>query len=271
MKYHIQIIQKAETPGATPAVTPFPAGMTPSNENDVFQNGIGDSDDGKTMILHDVDNNEIRVPSSISIGELANMITSEDNQHFQDKQAEELKLHKQKLWWLYDGEDPDKKKKLMLMNSEEMKLLEDESVRRSWPHRSQNNLMFAPSLEDACVTCGVKMIEDKAPPQKLVVIPKNTRLRSLKVEEPSSIKPIQPSAPAPLQELIATPAPEPGVDFEPTMTWGDIEATPLSLGSAVDPVVPLDMPMTPLPALNKREAIADRIYKDMKKGHSVPK
>lgn len=262
LKYHIQVIQKAETPGATPTVTPCPAGMTPSAEKDAYANGIGDSEDGKTMVLYDVDKNEVRVPASISIGELANMITSEDNQHFQEKQAEELKKHKQKLWWLYDGDDPDRKKKLMLMNAEEVKLLEDESIRRSWPHHSQNSLMFAPTLEDACSTCGVKMIEDTQPAKKLVVVPKNTRLRVKEMEPPST----EPSAPppAPLQELIATPAPEPGVDFEPTMTWGDIEATPLSLGSAV---VPVDMPMTPLPTANKREAVADRLYRDMKKAH----
>ena len=48
------------------------------------------------------------------------------------------------------------------------------------------------------------------------------------------------------------------------MEWGDIEGTPMTLGSAV---VPLDMPMTPLPKANKREAVADRLYKNMKRAH----
>ena len=268
LKYHIQIIQKAETPGKTPAVTPCPAGMTASVENDVYKMGIGDSDDGKTMILHDVDNNEIRVPSNITIGELTNLVTSEDNQHFQDKQAEEIKKHKEKLWWLYDGVDPKDKKRLMLMNEEEIKKLEDESDRHAWPHRSQNSLMFLPTLEDSCTTCGIPMIEDTTPKKKLVVVPKNTRIHLKEVESES--KPVVTTSVetattlSSLQELIATPAPEPGVDFEPTMTWGDIEATPLSLGSAI---VPADMPMTPLPTANKRDAIADRVYNKMKKSH----
>ena len=268
LKYHIQIIQKAETPGKTPAVTPCHAGMTPSVENDVYKMGIGDSDDGKTMILHDVDNNEIRVPSNITIGELTNLVTSEDNQHFQDKQAEEIKKHKEKLWWLYDGVDPTDKKRLMLMNEEEIKKLEDESVRHAWPHRSQNSLMFLPTLEDACTTCGVPMIEDTTPKKKLVVVPKNTRIHLKEVDSESkpesSVTTTTSTTTSSLQELIATPAPEPGVDFEPTMTWGDIEATPLSLGSAI---VPADMPMTPLPTANKRDAIADRVYNKMKKSH----
>ena len=252
-------------------MTPYPAGMTPTADKDVYSSNFDNTtEDGKYMVFRDVDNKEVRIPSNISIGELSNLITSEDNQHFQEKQEEEMKKIKEKLWWLYDGEDPERKKKLLLMNEEEVKLLEDESVRHSWPHRSQNSLMFLPTLENACSTCKVNplAIEDQQKQQnksvkKQVVCPKNTRLRLAKDLESGSntIRPL-PSTKTPLQEIVATPAPEPGVDYEPKMTWGDIENTPLALGDAI---VPPDMPMTPLPAINKKEVIANRVYQNMKK------
>ena len=48
------------------------------------------------------------------------------------------------------------------------------------------------------------------------------------------------------------------------MMWGDIESTPLSLGTAI---APLDAPMTPLPQPTKREVLAEKVYRSMKKAH----
>lgn len=112
LKYHLLAIQRAEPAGETPAVTPYPAGATPKPENDVYRNGIADSTEDGSWVVRDVNNNEVKIPASISIDKLASMITSEDNQHFQEKQEEEQKKLREKLWWLYDGKDPDKEKKL---------------------------------------------------------------------------------------------------------------------------------------------------------------
>lgn len=264
LKYHLLVIQKGEPSSDPPPVTPYPAGATPRVENDVYRNGVNDSTEDGSWVVHDVNNKEIRIPSSISIGGLTNMITSEDNQNFQDKQEAELKKMKEKLWWLYDGKDPDKEKKLMLFDQEELKQLEDESVRAHWPHRSQNGLMFTPTLEDSYSDYGMKLLKDKEPPRKLVVVPQNTRIRTTTSSEEMPPPPLPP--PAPLDQIVSTPVPEPGVDLVPTMTWGDIESTPLSLGGEI---APLDMPMTPLPKMNKREIIAEKMYKNMKKTHGV--
>ena len=263
LKYHLLVIQKAETPGATPAVTPaYLPGATPSAENDVYSKAVSEEDEN-TWVVHDVNNKEIRIPSNISIGELANMITSEDNDNFQQKQEQELKRRREKYWWVYGGEDPEKRKRLMMYDEEQIKMLEDEAVRASWPRHFKNGLMDTPSIEDAYDTCGVKLLTDVKTTQKLQINPKNTRLRTYK-EVDTTLMPPPPKPIAPTNELIATPAPEPGVDFTPQMEWGDIEGTPMTLGSAV---VPLDMPMTPLPKANKREAVADRLYKNMKRAH----
>ena len=262
LKYHLLAIQRAEPAGETPAVTPYPAGATPKPENDVYRNGIADSTEDGSWVVRDVNNNEVKIPASISIDKLASMITSEDNQHFQEKQEEEQKKLREKLWWLYDGKDPDKEKKLMLFDKEELQMLEDESVRAHWPHRSQNGLMFTPSLEDSCSEYGLKLLKDKEPSRKLAVVPQNTRLRPAAVSEDMPPPPVPP--PPPLQQIIATPVPEPGVGMMPAMTWGDIESTPLSLGTAV---APLDAPMTPLPKPTKREVLAEKVYRNMKKAH----
>ena len=110
----------------------------------------------------------------------------------------------------------------------------------------------------------MKLLKDKEPPRKLVVVPQNTRIRTATSSEEMPPPPLPP--PAPLDQIVSTPVPEPGVDLAPTMTWGDIESTPLSLGGEI---APLDMPMTPLSKMNKREIIAEKMYKSMKKTHGV--
>lgn len=244
-------------------VTPNPKGMTPKAENDVYHSSVSDD---SSWIVHDVNNNEVKIPSTITIGKLSEMITSEDNQNFQEKQEAEQRKLREKLWWLYDGEDPDKKKKLMLCSEEEMKMLEDESVRHSWPHRAQNALMFEPRIEDSAATYGVPLLTDsEVAPRKMMVVPANTRLH-LRTPENITQPPSMPVPPE--QQLIATPAPEPGVDVTPLVTWGSIDGTPLSLGTAI---APLDMPITPLPQINKREKIAEKVYRNMKKVHHASK
>ena len=192
------------------------------------------------------------------------MITSEDNDNFQQKQELEAKQRREKYWWIYGGEDPEKRKRLLLYSDEEIKKLEDASVRATWPHRIQNGFMDTPTKEDAYDTCGVKLLTDVTPTQKLLINPKNTRLRTYKAPEMTAMPPPKPITPA--NELIATPAPEPGVDLTPQMEWGDIGGTPMTLGGAV---APLDMPLTPLPQANKREAVAERLYKSMKRAHNT--
>ena len=91
-------------------VTPAPKGMTPKIENDVYKS---ESSESSSLVLHDVNNNEITLPANITLNKLAGMVTSEDNQNFQDKQEIENKKMREKLWWLYDGEDPEKKQKLL--------------------------------------------------------------------------------------------------------------------------------------------------------------
>ena len=244
-------------------VTPNPKGMTPKAENDVYHSSVSDD---SSWIVHDVNNNEVKIPSTITIGKLSEMITSEDNQNFQEKQEAEQRKLREKLWWLYDGEDPDKKKKLMLCSEEEMKMLEDESIRHSWPHRAQNALMFEPRIEDSAATYGVPLLTDsEVAPRKMMVVPANTRLH-LRTTESITQPPSMPVPPE--QQLIATPAPEPGVDVTPLVTWGSIDGTPLSLGTAI---APLDMPITPLPQINKREKIAEKVYRNMKKVHHASK
>ena len=244
-------------------VTPAPKGMTPKIENDVYKS---ESSESSSLVLHDVNNNEITLPANITLNKLAGMVTSEDNQNFQDKQEIENKKMREKLWWLYDGEDPEKKQKLLLYSEEERKLLEDESVRGSWPHRSQNALMFEPKIEDSVTKYGVPLLTDSdVARQKLQIVPKNTRIHTSLFE--SSSKPSTDTEPSSLpmasdQQLIATPAPEPGVDVDAFMTWGSIDGTPLSLGSAI---MSVDAPITPLPKINKREQIAEKLYKSMKK------
>ena len=247
-------------------VTPAPKGMTPKVDNDVYQS---ESASNSSFVLHDVNNTEISLPANITLNKLASMVTSEDNQNFQDKQEIENKKMREKLWWLFDGEDPERKRRLLLCSEEERKLLEDEAVRASWPHRSQNALMFEPKIEDSLTTYGVPLLTDSdVAPRKLQIVPKNTRIHSSLIElssnpstenDPSSSSSIPPSSE---QQLIATPAPEPGVDVDPLMTWGSVDGTPLSLGSAV---MTVDAPITPLPKINKREQIAEKLYKDMKK------
>lgn len=244
-------------------VTPAPKGMTPKVENDVYQS---ESSDSSSFVLHDVNNNEVTLPASITLNKLASMVTSEDNQNFQDKQEIEIKKMREKLWWLFDGEDPEKKRRFLLCSEEERKLLEDEAVRRSWPHHSQNALMFEPKIEDSLGTYGVPLLTDSdVAPRKLQIVPKNTRIHSSLIELSSNPSADADSSAHPLpadQQLIATPAPEPGVDVDPLMTWGSIDGTPLSLGSAV---MTVDAPITPLPKINKREQIAEKLYKSMKK------
>ena len=247
-------------------VTPAPKGMTPKVDNDVYQS---ESASNSSFVLHDVNNTEISLPANITLNKLASMVTSEDNQNFQDKQEIENKKMREKLWWLFDGEDPERKRRLLLCSEEERKLLEDEAVRASWPHRSQNALMFEPKIEDSLTTYGVPLLTDSdVAPRKLQIVPKNTRIHSSLIElssnsstenDPSSSSSIPLSSE---QQLIATPAPEPGVDVDPLMTWGSIDGTPLSLGSAV---MTVDAPITPLPKINKREQIAEKLYKNMKK------
>ena len=156
-------------------------------------------------------------------------------------------------------------------------MLEDDSERASWPRHRHTGFMDTPSIEDTHDVCGVKLLTDIKPTQKLLINPKNTRLRGNKMEStspsitnadvntpPSSSSSISAHTLS-TADLIATPAPEPGVDSLPQMTWGDISGTPLTLGSAI---LPLDMPMTPLPAVNKKDAIAEKVYREMKKGHA---
>lgn len=265
LKYHLLVIQRIETPGATPAVTPaYLPGTTPSVENDSYSKASSGEEEDGSWVIHDVDNKEVRIPSNISIGELANIITSEDNDNFQQKQELEAKQRREKYWWIYGGEDPEKRKRLLLYSDEEIKKLEDASVRATWPHRIQNGFMDTPTKEDAYDTCGVKLLTDVTPTQKLLINPKNTRLRTYKAPEMTAMPPPKPITPA--NELIATPAPEPGVDLTPQMEWGDIGGTPMTLGGAV---APLDMPLTPLPQANKREAVAERLYKSMKRAHNT--
>lgn len=298
LKYHLLVIQKGQTPGATPAVTPaYPAGATPRAENGIYSKasmGEDEEGDGKHWVVRDVNDKEVRIPSNISIGELAHMITSEDNDNFQKKQEMEVKKKREKYWWAYGDEDPEKPKALLMYSDEEIKLLKDQSERASWPKHRHTGFMDTPALEDTHDVCGVKLLTDIRPTQKLMINPKNTRLRGNKPEpsNPSSHSNSDSKSNSNINsninsnsnsnsnsislsastsqgfstnELIATPAPEPGVDALPQMTWGDIGGTPLTLGSAI---LPLDMPMTPLPAVNKRDAIAEKVYRDMKKGHA---
>ena len=279
LKYHLLVIQKGQTPGATPAITPaYPAGATPRPENDVYSNADKTGgDEANHWVVRDIDDKEVRIPSNISIGELAHMITSEDNDHFQKKQEEEVKKKREKYWWAYGEEDPEKHKNMLMYSKEEIQMLEDDSERASWPRHRHTGFMDTPSIEDTHDVCGVKLLTDIKPTQKLLINPKNTRLRGNKMEStspsmtnadvntpPSSSSSISAHTLS-TADLIATPAPEPGVDSLPQMTWGDISGTPLTLGSAI---LPLDMPMTPLPAVNKKDAIAEKVYREMKKGHA---
>ncbi|KAK8803552.1 hypothetical protein WA158_001246 [Blastocystis sp. Blastoise] len=139
-----------------------------------------ENDNPDYYILHDVDNNEVKVPKNISLSGFENMVISEDNQSFQDLQQKENEEMKKKLWWLYGNKNDSS----LLLSDEEKLLIKDQE--NSHP---MNAFMFPPKLEDSREICQLPRLEDQSKVPKKpknykapVVCPQNTRFPSISVD-----------------------------------------------------------------------------------------
>ncbi|CAG7819770.1 unnamed protein product [Allacma fusca] len=213
---------------------------------------------------------------NMSLNHYLDTYTSEDNQSFRDIMEESDRKHKLKYAWLYDAEIQHKETvdQSLALPSMEQQALEYKRPLNidTWTYRNKNYIMYVP--DGVAFTPEEEVELAKKKPE---VVLNNTRYEENPFKNANAVdtsgkthifkvpegkigldgKEIEADAPKINGfSLVKTPAPSPGVEESPFMTWGEIEGTPFRLDGSDTPVP--STPIKPFRMMNtsKRERLA---------------
>ncbi|KAG7396458.1 E3 ubiquitin-protein ligase arih2 [Phytophthora boehmeriae] len=210
--------------------------------------------------------------------------TSEDNESFNELQKKTVKEHQRRYHWAFDDDKEKGDPKLHLLTdgtwiSKERRQIADDAcapkglkdsrpvVPESWRYRARNPLLFPPELEATRDICrvearGNQLLLENGPKSRLGRPPKAKK----KTVYANSRFPAEEKLPSgadaghgnstPLKDyslVPMTPLIAPGIDASPLMTWGDIEGTPMILGSRATPERILNTPTFEVKDTSRRE------------------
>lgn len=217
--------------------------------------------------------------------------TSEDNESFNELQEKAVEDHQRRYHWAYDEDKEKGDPKLHLLTngtwiSKEQRRIADEacapkgpsdnrpSAPETWKFRARNPLLFPPELATTRDICqveprsgqqlllknGPQSRSGRPPIARKKTVYANSRFPAEDTQAAGADRGRTNSTPGKEYPLVPmTPVIAPGVDASPLMTWGDIEGTPMILGSRATPDQVLNTPTFQVQETSRREQLADRL------------
>eukprot|EP00050_Salpingoeca_kvevrii_P002214 m.189013 g.189013 ORF g.189013 m.189013 type:complete len:539 (-) comp10561_c0_seq9:183-1799(-) len=275
-----------ETPVAglnTPFATPLGGGhggaATPAHNADFSAETHTNRDEGPTGLPETVPASEI--DSNMSLDDFLHKYTSEDNESYEEIVDRTRERLRQRYAWLYEKVS-DQQQQLALTDAnedEKRKMIEDgkKVPIETWHYTPKNALMYFPEG----IELSSKQIIDRSKMQVNKIQYSNTRFarppfgpgtgRALSATQTGASSSLadQEDATAGIPGsprvngygYVSTPAPAPGVDMDPLLTWGSIDGTPLPIERT---------PGFKMPEQSRRDRLVEKLSNKSSSKHPKP-